>query len=296
MTKNLDYAPVVIFAYNRIDHLKLCIDALRLNEESKNTSLYIYSDGPKDSADLKKIEGVRIYIKSISGFKKIEYNFSETNQGLSRSIINGITDQFLIHEKLIVLEDDIIVSKYFLSYMNRALSIYENDFNVASIHGYTYPIRPLPNTFFIRGADCWGWGTWKRSWNDFEQDGEILLNNLIKENLTLKFNLFGAYNYKKMLLNQINRKNDSWAIRWHASNFLKNKLTLYPGLSLVDNIGADGTGTNFKNRDESYKTVKSDVDILFEKILVEESIFSRNMFVYFFYKRKVLKLFQKLFI
>jgi hypothetical protein len=47
-----------------------------------------------------------------------------------------------------------------------------------------------------------------------------------------------------MLRNQIVGKNDSWAIRWYASAFINDKLTLYPGKSLLANSGNDLSGTN----------------------------------------------------
>jgi hypothetical protein len=292
--KNI-YAPVVLFAYNRKQHLEICIEALKQNNESKYTSLIIYCDGAKGNDDLLAVEEVRNYIKKITGFKDIELNFSEFNKGLAASIIDGISHQFNKHEKLIVLEDDIIPSKFFLSYMNTSLTMYEFNSNVASIHGYTYPIKYLPTQFFIRGADCWGWATWKRSWDDFEPNGTVLLEKLKSNNLQIKFNLFGSYNYTKMLQNQILGKNDSWAIRWHASNFIKNKLTLYPGVSLVQNIGTDGSGTNFKKTDKTFNTKFIDYSIKCIKIDIKENIYARNLFVLFFFKRKIKQIIKKLF-
>lgn len=50
-----------------------------------------------------------------------------------------------------------------------------------------------------------------------------------------------------MLNMQLNGQIDSWAIRWYASTFLKNMLTLYPTQSMVLHIGNDGKGTNYNN-------------------------------------------------
>jgi hypothetical protein len=47
-----------------------------------------------------------------------------------------------------------------------------------------------------------------------------------------------------MLRRQIEGKNNSWAIRWNASLFLKDILSLNVGRSLVQNEGFDGSGTN----------------------------------------------------
>jgi hypothetical protein len=287
-----NFAPIIVFAYKRVDHLKLCIDSLKLNYEAKYSDLIIYCDGPKNEEDLIFVNYVKEFVYSITGFKSVKHFFAKQNLGLSRSIIGGVTEQFRTYEKLIVLEDDLVTSKYFLNFMNSALAIYENSLNVSSIHGYTYPITKLPNTFFIRGADCWGWATWKRSWNDFEQNGTTLLKELRRNNLIYKFNLFGAYDYEKMLVNQINNKNDSWAVRWHASNFLQNRMALYPGISLVDNIGTDGSGTNFNSTDNSFRSKISSHSIFIEKVNVRESYYARNAFIWFFYKRKIKKAFD----
>jgi hypothetical protein len=129
--------------------------------------------------------------------------------------------------------------------MNEGLRLYENDELVISIHGYIYPVKEkLPDTFFLRGADCFGWATWKRGWDLFQPDGRLLLKGLIESHQTDQFDFEGSYPYLQMLRDQIDGKNNSWAIRWYASAFLKNKFTLYPGKSLVSNNGGDGSGTN----------------------------------------------------
>jgi hypothetical protein len=129
--------------------------------------------------------------------------------------------------------------------MNDALDAYEETPEVICIHGYVFPVQePLPETFFIRGADCWGWATWKRGWDLFEPDAAMLLKELELRGLTRECDFNGTVNYCEMLRAQIAGKIDSWAIRWFTSAFLQERLTLYPGRSLVDNIGLDGSGTH----------------------------------------------------
>lgn len=138
-----------------------------------------------------------------------------------------------------------VTSPHFLRYMNEGLERFSEDQRVISVHGYVYPVqRPLPEAFFLRGADCWGWGTWRRGWNLFNPDGQALLDELTGRGLLDAFNFRGAYPYAEMLRSQIAGRNDSWAIRWYASAFLAAKLTLYPGRSLVHNIGNDSSGTH----------------------------------------------------
>ena len=132
--------------------------------------------------------------------------------------------------------------------MNEGLDHFSEEERVVSTHGYVYPVEDqLPETFFLRGADCWGWATWRRGWECFNSDGEYLLSELKLRNLTKEFDFNSCYPYTRMLEDQIAEKNESWAIRWYASAFLMDKLTLYPGHSLIRHIGNDGSGTHFDN-------------------------------------------------
>jgi len=240
-------APIILFVYNRLEHTKTAIEALKLNHLASESILHIFSDGYKNEQDKLKVENLRSYIKTINGFKSISIIERNKNLGLANSVVAGVTEIVNKYGKVIVLEDDLITSPYFLQYMNDALEMYEDQEKVVSIHGYIYPVKEkLPETFFLRGADCWGWATWKRGWNLFEPDGKKLLSQLIEKKLDIDFDLAGAVKNIKMLKKQIAGKNDSWAIRWHASAFLAHKLTLYPGKSLIHNIGNDGAGTHVK--------------------------------------------------
>ena len=287
---NVKCAPVVVFAYNRPQHLGETLAALSQNKEANMTDVIVYCDGPKCEEDLIKINQIRNILNKEYIFRSLRKIFREQNSGLSASVIKGVSEQFLIHESLIILEDDLLVSRYFLQYMNHYLKIYKNDHQVGSIHGYVYPIKLLPKTFFIRGADCWGWAAWKRSWDDFESDGTKLLNKLTSRSLGFKFNLFGGYNYMGMLRNQVAERNDSWAIRWHASMFLKHKLTLYPGESLVSNVGTDGSGSHFTSSDSSYDIKLENIHPKIQRVAIKESLYATIMFSLFFYKRKLMLL------
>lgn len=243
-------APIALFCYKRKDHLQKTVESLISNEEFLDSPVYFFSDGPKSDEEKMAVEEVRRYIESLSNFSSKKTIFRTENWGLSRSIITGVDDVLKDHSKLIVLEDDMIVSPYFLRYMNEALVEYENVTDVCSIHGYNFPLRgDLPEVFLMRGSDCWGWATWRRGWDLFEPDGQKLLDRIRSSKRECEFNYNGAYNYVDMLEKQIQRENDSWAIRWYASTFLANKLTLHPGHSMVHNIGMDDSGTHCESSD-----------------------------------------------
>ncbi|MBI5022312.1 MAG: glycosyltransferase [Ignavibacteriales bacterium] len=242
-----DLAPIVLFVYNRPAHVKKTIAALQNNHHASDSDLIIYSDAAKDEDNLQQVKEVRVFLKSVTDFKSVKIIHRSHNFGLSENIINGVTEVVSTYGNVIVLEDDLVTSPYFLQFMNDGLSMYQDNHEVVSIHGYVYPVSgKLPDTFFLRGADCWGWATWKHGWDIFESDGKYLLNEIKNKSLEKEFNFNDSYPYLQMLIDQVTGKTDSWAIRWHASAFLKDKFTLYPGKSLVQNIGIDDSGTHHK--------------------------------------------------
>jgi putative methyltransferase (TIGR04325 family) len=290
-------APIVLFVYNRPLHTFQILEALAKNPLAKESILYIYSDGPKENAtpdELIKIEETREVIRKHQWCKEVFLIEANSNKGLAHSIISGVTELINKYGKLIVLEDDTLPSVGFLSYINKGLDLYADDESVISIHGYNYPIdlEISSKTVFIKGADCWGWGTWKRGWDIFEKDGEKLLKQIIDRNLRNEFDFDNSFPYTQMLEDQVNGKNDSWAIRWYASAFLKNRYTLYPTKSLIKNIGLDSSGTHSGN--DTFLNIKNINKDTFEhlhRINIEENKQVRVAFKHFFkeYLRKDLK-------
>lgn len=271
------HAPIAIFCYDRVSHLTRTIESLKANSGSQESDLYIFSDAAKSESKTAHVSDVRKYIKTIEGFKSIQIVERESNFGLAKSIITGVTQVVQKHGRVIVLEDDMLTSPYFLDYMNSNLDFYQKDENVISIHGYMYPVsKKLPDFFFLKGADCWGWATWKRGWDLFEEDGSKLLEEIERTKRTNEFDFFGSYPYTQMLIDQISGKNNSWAIRWYASAFLKNKLTLYPGKSYIENIGNDGSGTHCSDNDD-YTTEVVQSKQEFYKVTIREDIKSKNV-------------------
>lgn len=280
----MSFAPVVLFVYNRINHTHKTVLSLSKNEHACDTDLIIFSDDARSKDNKESVDEVRAYLNTISGFRSIHIYYRPYNFGLAKSIIEGVSQVLKTYNRIIVLEDDLVTSPYFLTYMNQALNKYENDDRVASIHGYVYPIKSeLPETFFLRGADCWGWATWRRGWELFNHDGQYLLDELKKRQLIAAFNFNGAYSYSSMLEGQVKGAYDSWAIRWHASVFLANKLTLYPGRSLVNNIGIDASGTHCAESN-SHDAILSSTPINLTSIDVRPSDIGKREFKIFLRK------------
>lgn len=260
-----NFSPIILFVFNRPEHTRKTINALRKNYLAKESHLFVYADGPRSNTADPGVENVRKIIRQIDGFKEVTIVERSENYGLSRSIISGVTEIVRQYGKVIVLEDDLVTSSYFLTYMNESLEKYADDDHVCSIHGYVPRVKAaIPETFFLRGADCWGWATWRHGWAHFNPDGQYLLDELKRRKLILAFNFNGAYSFSEMLQRQIKGANDSWAVRWYASAFLADKLTLHPGRSLVQNIGKDGSGTHCG------KTSKCDVGLSLAPINLQD--------------------------
>ncbi len=278
----MDPAPIVLFVYNRLWHTQQTIEALQNNVLAKQSELYIYSDEANTEKVQNSVNKVRQLLDKIDGFKSVTILKRKKHFGLADSIIDGVTTIVNQYGRIIVLEDDMVVSPYFLEYMNEALDQFVEDNRVISVHGYVYPVDiKLPEAFFLPGADCWGWATWRRGWEIFNPNGQYLLDELVRRHLIQEFDYNGAYPFSNMLKAQVKGANDSWAIRWHASAFLAGKLTLYPGRSLVHNSGNDGSGTHCGNSDRmEVKLSKTKINL--DNIAVESSRIGREAFEIFF--------------
>ena len=229
------FAPIALFVYNRPEHTRRTLKFLQQNLLADESRLFVFSDGPK-SGDEGAVSEVRELIRSIQGFKAVEVVHQEENLGLAQSIIEGVTRLCNEYGKVIVFEDDLISSPYTLQFFNNALQRFENEEKVMHIGAYMYPINDegLPETFFLRSTSSWGWATWARAWRHFEPNIDIL-SAQFDEQKKAAFAIDHTMNYWKQMQEFKAGKNNSWAIRWYASIFLMNGLTLNPARSLVRN-------------------------------------------------------------
>jgi hypothetical protein len=241
-------APIALFVYNRPEHTRRTLQFLQQNELAANSRLFIFSDGPKNAKQAEKVAEVRALIKQVEGFKSVEIIERNSNLGLANSVIRGVSQLMQEFGQAIVFEDDLITSPYTLRYFNDALVRYQKEDQVMHIGAYMYPLpivesEQLPETFFFRAATSWGWATWARAWQQFNPDVEALMKQFDAEKIH-QFSIEGSMNFWKQMQELKAGKNNSWAIRWYASIFLKGGLTLNPAHSLVSNIGHDGSGVH----------------------------------------------------
>lgn len=277
------FAPIVLFTFNRPEHLCKTIDALKKNNISKESCLYIFSDNYKKEEDKIKVEQVRNYTKNISWFKNITIFESDKNKGLACSIIDGITQILKTHDRVIVLEDDLIVSEFFLTFMNKALNFFLNRNDIFSISGYCPPIE-IPeyyndDIFLFQRNNSWGWATWKDRWESVDWNVSDFKDFIKNRKLRDKFNLQGN-DVTAMLLKQMTKKINSWSIRFNYSCFKQNKLNVYPKHSLIENIGSDGSGSHVKKTNKFIvKTAEQEPEI--SNINLTDKIICRNFKKYY---------------
>jgi hypothetical protein len=279
----MTYAPIAVFAYNRPQHLSRTLNALKNNKEAAQSVLYLFLDGAKENtvAQVAEVESVA---RSITGFAKINIVKREQNIGLAQNIISGINQILLDYETVIILEDDLMPSAYFLQFMNDGLRMYADNVKVASVHGYVHPLKQkLPQTFFLKYPNSWGWATWRRAWRIFESDGSKLMSQLADCELVKQFDFNGNYRFTRMLQRQIDKKNNSWAIRWYASVFLNDMLCFYPGDSFIKDFGNDGSGENCFN-DSVFDVNLRQQPLELNVIDIEDNKAVRNMYESYFYR------------
>jgi len=237
-----DLAPIAVFAYNRAEHIARLLRSITANEEHSSSRIYVFCDGPRTPLDITRVRETRARVRELAP-PHAEIIERETNTGLASSIIEGVTHLTRDFGCAIVLEDDLVLSPYALRYFNEALVRYRHVDRVMHVSGYMFPVDArLPETFLYREATCWGWATWQRAWKMFEPDGRKIQEYVAAHHMEYEFDVRGSMGFLRMLDEQIAGRVNSWAIRWYGSMRIANGLALHPGVSLVKNLGFDGTG------------------------------------------------------
>ena len=273
------YAPVVLFVYNRLDHTKGVIESLAENLLAKDTELFVFSDAAKTEKGIEKVQEVREFIQCTewhAKFKKVTLVQAEKNKGLAKSVIGGVTEVLEEYGKVIVIEDDLLLSPYFLNYMNDALEYYQDDKQIWSISGYSFPMRSLkkyPHDVFYSYRGCsWGWATWVDRWKTVDWTVKDYSAMMTDESWIRRFNRGGA-DLANMLRLQIEGKIDSWAIRWCFAQSNQEMYTIYPKHSYLQNGGCDGSGTHSGSNKDFYTSIdEATKECKFEKLKVEDKI------------------------
>lgn len=239
-------APIAIFCYRRPEHLRRTLQSLMQCDGFQSSPIFVFGDGPRNETERAPVEATRDAARELLG-ARAHYRFSEVNRGLSASVVSGIDKVLEEHDRVIVVEDDLLLGKWFLKFMNEALGTYASAADVFQVSGYMFDapeIRHQGAVIFLPFTTSWGWATWRRAWQSYDATALGWEELRTDAGLRHRFNLGGAYDYATMLERQMSGQLDSWAIRWYWSVFRVNGLVVFPPTSLVRNTGFDGTGTH----------------------------------------------------
>jgi hypothetical protein len=235
-------APIVIFCFKRADLLKKLIKSIKKNPEHKYSPIIFFSDNYKYEKDKNEVLKVRNLIEKKIFFKKKIIYFREKNYGLKKNILNGVQLILKKYKKIIVLEDDLEISKNFIRTMNYFLTKYSKNKKIYSITGYSFgeeKNKIEENFFLLKRPSSWGWATWQKKWK-----------NLQKKNSIKKIN--GKYGNDLVIMNikKNKKKLKSWAFDWSINHIYKDRFCIYPKHSMVKNNGFDDFATNnlFKSK------------------------------------------------
>ena len=274
--KNL--APIVLFTYNKLDTLKKTVQHLKKNKLARKSNIFIYSDFYKTNVDKIYVLKVRKYLREIQGFKKKKIILRNKNYGLAKNIVNGVSEVMKNHNKAIILEDDILVSKYFLDYMNSSLNLYKKKKNIWHISGWNYNIKLKSehDVYFTRTMNCWGWATWKDRWKCYKKNPKEIIKKWSLSDIN-KFNFEDSYNFFSQIERNLSGQIDTWAIFWYAVIFKNKGLCVNPINTLVKNIGVGKFATNTKSSNNIFTSNINDHNLLPKKfpnkILENKKIF-----------------------
>ncbi len=240
-------APIVLFTYNRPEHLKNTVSGLKKCVGANRSELYVFSDGPREGLtdDKDKVGQVREYLKALSGFKSCLLTVRDTNFGLARSVISGVSEVLKIHECVIVVEDDLSFHPNYLEFMNSCLRKHVSNVEIGSVSGYVWPFprnKSTPGQYLLPRASSWGWGTWADRWH--EVNWKPKLEDFFGNPEKIRDFNRGGEDLTAMLKKRVLKKNDSWAVLWCYYHFLYHKSCLYPSDSFIKNHGTDGSGTH----------------------------------------------------
>jgi hypothetical protein len=263
--------PIAFFAFKRPDHALQSLEALSKNAESVDSELFVFCDGSRGPQDDEGVTKLREAIRTRQWCGKVHIVEREKNMGCANNIISGITEVCEKYGRVIVIEDDVVVTPHFLKYMNDALERYQDEPRAMQISGHMFPVQLdiEQDTVFMPFVTSWGWATWHRAWKHFDVNNLAYTRLETNWLLRYKFDLNGSYPYFNMLKDVVEGRLDTWDISWYLSVFMLGGLTLHPKRSLVKNVGLDGSGLHSGKSKMQFSLLEGDVKT-FPEYVVED--------------------------
>jgi hypothetical protein len=285
-------APIIFICYNRYEHAVKSLESLKKNRLAKKSKIFIFSDAAlkKDKKNQKKILKIRKFIKKVRGFKSKTLILRKNNFGNKKNILTAVDRVFKNFDKAIVVEDDLLVSPYFLDYMNLCLNYYSKYKTIWHINGWSYPFlkNSTSDINFSRTMNCWGWGTWRNRWKSISTNEAKYIKNF-NNKMRHNFDIQSSANFWSQIIRNKNKTLKTWAVFWYATIFVNKGLTIYPKQSFVKNIGMDGSGRAYKKKIDRIIFRKKFDNFKFNDKISINNIFLKNEFKYYMREKTSLK-------
>ena len=237
---------IAMFTHSRPHWANRALAALAACDHFAECRTYVFCDGPRGDADATAVSQNLRVVREWAGQTGATVVASESNRGLAQQIVSGVTQVLDRHERVIVLEDDLLIAPSFLSFMLQALERYEDSESVMQVAGFSEVAgRKPPAASFVSTTSTWGWGTWRRAWARFRVPSRAEVAALGADpDWSWRFDVGGSYPYCEMLWDRLDDRNQSWGIMWYFSVFAERGKVIRATPSLVWVGGFDATGEN----------------------------------------------------
>lgn len=286
----MKFSTILCFGFDRPMHLERMLNSLEKNHESIDSDVYICIDGPADGTDLEMHSKTVEVAKKNWNFKSTKLILREKNLDCRTNIINTITELFKTNDRLIILEDDLVLGPNFLSYMNAALHKYLNKKEMWCINGYSYPqLNFKSGSSVSKYVSPWGWGTWSDRWEIFvneDYDKKNFISSL-SENDRKKFNVENLYDWEDIIVKNELGKISAWDAYWYQAVFMNKGFTLYPNKSHIRNEGFDGTGMHCSSTNDWITPINMSITKRYPNKIKLNKLYIFNTLI--FYRYYVLK-------
>jgi hypothetical protein len=239
------WAPIALFIFKRPAHTRRVIESLRGCTGFAESRVFVFADGPRNPEDVPAVEETRAEARRLLGDHAV-FVEREINLGVDNSIIAGVSELCDRYGRVVVVEEDLILSPNFLHFLNAGLTRYESEARLMQVCGYMFDVpelRESRDAIFLPMVNSWGWATWKRAWSQLDPDATGWRERLRDDRERRRFDLDGNYKYARMLTDHMRQNVPAWDIRWYYSVFVQDGLVLFPPRTLVLHE-FDGTGTH----------------------------------------------------
>ena len=248
-------APVVLLLFNRPDLTRRLLERVR---QIKPERLLVVADGPRSSVltDAAACEEVqRLVRETVDWGARLDWNVADSNMGIRKRVASGLNWAFQLEQQVIVLEDDCLPELSFFPFCTELLDRYQNDTRVGLISGDNFQHGQeftRASYYFSRYAHIWGWASWRRAWNHYDdsmRDWPELRNSNWLAHL-FPHPLEALY-WEKLFDEVSQHRIDTWDYAWQFALWTQSQYSILPAQNLISNLGVGESATHTQDADKA---------------------------------------------